>query len=85
MKEECFFSTKNRFHLLQLHLYQIGKAQNIPMVTGQLVVTSTNRGFCTLQHAVATYEQTKMGLSNIYPKRNVQQDGILTRPLNINL
>ena len=46
-------------------------------------VTSSNRGFRTIQHAVATYEQTNNGLSYFYPKRNVQQDGIHTRPLFI--
>ena len=32
-------------------------------------VTSTNRGFRTIQHSVATYEQTKKGLSYFYPGR----------------
>ena len=36
MKKE-FFSRKKRFHLLKLHLYQIGKAQNTPVVAGRLV------------------------------------------------
>ena len=31
-------------------------------------VTSTNRGFRTVHHSAATYEQTKMGLSYFYPK-----------------
>ena len=30
---------------------------------------------------VATYEQTKKGLSFFYPKRQVQVDGIHTKPL----
>ena len=46
-------------------------------------VTSTNRGFRTVQHSVATYEQTKKGLSYFYPKRIVDADGIHTRPLNL--
>ena len=46
-------------------------------------VTSTSRGFRTIQHTVGTFEQTKKGLSYFYLKRNVQQDGIHTRPLNI--
>ena len=39
MKEKnCFFfSRKKRFHLLKLHLYQIGKAQKMPVVAGRLV------------------------------------------------
>ena len=37
-------------------------------------VTSTNRGFRTIQHSVATYEQTKKGLSYFYPKRIVEED-----------
>ena len=32
---------------------------------------------------VATYEQTKKGLSYFYPKRQVQDDGIHTKPLNL--
>ena len=44
-------------------------------------VTSTNRGFRTIQHSVATYEQTKKGLSYFYPKRIVEEDGIHTKLL----
>ena len=46
-------------------------------------VTSANRGFRTVHHSVATYEQTKKGLSSFYPKRIVDSDGIHTRPLNL--
>ena len=45
-------------------------------------VTSTNRGFRTVQHSVATYEQTEKGLFYFYPNRNVDADGIQTRPLS---
>ena len=45
--------------------------------------TLTNRSFRTVQHSVATYEQTKKGLSYFYPKRIVDADGIHTRPLNL--
>ena len=46
-------------------------------------VTSTNRGFRTKVLSVATYEQTKKGLSYFYPKRIVEDDGIHTVPLNL--
>ena len=46
-------------------------------------VTSTNRGFRTVHHSVATYEQTKKGLSYFYPKRIVDADVIHTRLLNL--
>ena len=46
-------------------------------------VTWTNRGFRTVHHSVATYEQTKKGLSYFYPKRTVDADGIHTRPLSL--
>ena len=46
-------------------------------------VISTNRGFRTLKHSVATYEQTKKGLSYFYPKRLVREDGIHTKPLDL--
>ena len=44
-------------------------------------VTSTNRGFRTVQHSVAAYEPTKNGLSYFYLKRTVDSDGIHTRLL----
>ena len=46
-------------------------------------VTSTNRGFRSILHAVATYDQSKKGLSYFHPKRNVQEDGLHTRSLNM--
>ena len=46
-------------------------------------LTSTNRGFRTINHMVATYEQTKKGLIYFYPKRQVQVDGIHTKPLDL--
>ena len=46
-------------------------------------LTSTNRGFRTINHCVAKYEKTKKGLSCFYPKRIVQSDGIHTAQLNI--
>ena len=46
-------------------------------------LTSTNRGFRTVHLGVATYEQTKKGLSYFYPKRIVDADGIHTRPLSL--
>ena len=45
-------------------------------------VTSSNRGFRTVHHSGATYEQTRKGLSYFYPKRIVDSDGIHTSPLN---
>ena len=46
-------------------------------------VTSTNRGFRTIQHSVATYEQTKKRLSYFYPGGIVEEDRIRTKPLHM--
>ena len=46
-------------------------------------LTSTNRGFRTVNHMVATYEQIKKRFSYFYPKRQVQDDGIHTKPLHL--
>ena len=46
-------------------------------------VNSTNRGFRTMKHSVATYEQTRKGLSYFHPKRLVDEDGIHTQPLDL--
>ena len=45
-------------------------------------VTSTNRGFRTRKHSVASCEQTKKGLSYFYPKCLVEEDGIHTKSLD---
>ena len=45
-------------------------------------VTSTNRGFRTIQHSVATFEQTKKGVSYFYLKR-LEEVGIHTKPLHL--
>ena len=49
----------------------------------EINLTSTNSGFRTINHMVALCEQTKKGLSYFYPKRQVQDDGIHTKPLNL--
>ena len=46
-------------------------------------VTSTNRGSRLMKHSVATYEQTKKGLSYFYPKCLVEEEGIHTKPLDL--
>ena len=46
-------------------------------------VASTNKGFRTIQHRVATFEQTKKRLSYFYPKRIVEEHGIHTKPLHL--
>ena len=46
-------------------------------------VTSTNLGFRKMKHSVATYEQTKKGLSFFYPKHLVEEYGIHTKPLDL--
>ena len=42
---------------------------------------STNRGLKT--HAFATFEPTKKGLSYVYPKQDVECDGMHTNALNL--
>ena len=44
-------------------------------------VSSTKRGFRTIRHSVATFEQTKERLPYFYPKRIAEEDGIHTKPL----
>ena len=46
-------------------------------------VTSATRGFRTKKHCVATYVQTKKGISYFYPKRIVESVGIHTFPLKL--
>ena len=46
-------------------------------------LTSTNRGFRTINHCVAKYEQTKKGLSYSCPKRVVLADDIHTETFKL--
>ena len=46
-----------------------------------VIVTSAKRGLRTIQHSVATYEQTKKRLFYFYRKRIVEEDGMHTKPL----
>jgi hypothetical protein len=44
-------------------------------------IAATNRGFRVWDKNVITYEQTKVGLTCIYIKRQVLNNGVSTRPL----
>ena len=44
-------------------------------------IAMTNKGIRVWDKTVATYEQTKIGLTCIYIKRKVQSDGFSTQPL----
>ena len=46
-------------------------------------ITTTNRGIRVWDKTVTTYEQTKVGLTCIYIKRKVQDDGVSTTPLRL--
>ena len=43
----------------------------------------TNKGFRYVDGYMKSYEQVKKGLSYVYHKRIVCEDGIRTKPLNI--
>ena len=81
--------TKYKFSSKGLNKRALEDCEDGPMAKYRKVlqeavnVTSTNRGFRTVQHNVATYEQTKKRLSYSYPKRIVEEDGIHTKPLQL--
>ena len=56
-------------------------SKNRKMLDESVKVTSTNRGFRTIQHGVATYDKTKKKLSNFNPKKIVEDNGIHRKPL----
>ena len=82
-------SNKYKFSSKGLNKRTLGDSGDGPMTKYRKVleeavnVASTNKGFRTMKHSVATYEQTKKGLSNFYPKRLVEEDGIHTKPLDL--
>ena len=46
-------------------------------------LATTNKGIRVWNKTLTTYSQTKVGLTSIYIKRQVQSDGVLTTPLNL--
>ena len=58
-------------------------SKNMTILNGAVNLTSTNIGSRTVTLMDATYEQTKKGLSNFYPRRQVQDDWIQTKPLKL--
>ena len=44
---------------------------------------SINKGFQTMKHSVAKYEQTTNGMSYFDPKRFVEEDGIHNKPSDL--
>ena len=61
-----------------------GTLENYRRVLKEKVnITSSNRGFRTNNHSVATNEQVEKRLSYLYPKRRVEGDGIDSQPLNL--
>ena len=69
------------FELLEKYRSVTDKARDI---------TLTNGGIWTNNHVVATYEENTRRLSYVYPKRNVENDGISTQlvielPLSLSL
>ena len=87
----CYDSISNKYKLSSKSLNKrtIEDCGDGPMAKYRKVldvfinVTSTNRGFRTVHHSAATYEQMKKGQSYFYPKRIVDVGGIQTLPLNL--
>ena len=59
------------------------QCQHTAVLEEEVNTTPTNRGFRTIQHNNATYEQTKKVLSYYHPKRMVEEDVIYTKALHL--
>ena len=60
-----------------------GPLDKVQVLDEAINLTYTNRRIRTVNHMMATYEQTKTGISYFYPKSQVQDVGIHTKPLNL--
>ena len=65
---KSIFLRRKRSHLLKLHLYQIGKAQNMPVVAGRLVLFSTTENLI-LGGGCLNFAVIKLILSACYESR----------------
>ena len=88
----CFYDSKSqkyKFSSKALNKRALEDSWDGPMAKYRQVpdeavkLKSTNRGFKTINHAVATYEPTKTSLSCFYTKREVDCDGKHTKTLNL--
>ena len=91
-KTYCCYDNKSgkmKFSSSGLNKRILEKSSDGPMEKNREILdetinlTSTNREFTAINRMLATYEQTNKGLSYFYPKRQVQDDGIHTKPLNL--
>ena len=76
-------TNKHKFSMKELNKRILEECEYRKVLEEAVNVTSTNRGFRRIQHSVATYEQTKGGLSYFYPKRIVEEDELYTKPLHL--
>ena len=53
------------------------------VLTDSTQIATTNRGIRVWDKTVTTYAQTKVGLTCIYVKRQVQADSVSTTPLSL--
>jgi hypothetical protein len=62
---------------------QITKEKYMDVLLSKKSVSSTNRGFRSMDNQVFTYSQKRTGFTYFFPKRIVLADGVSTAPLEI--
>ena len=90
-KEYCCYdvtSNKLKFSSKRLNKRALEQSGDGPLekyrrVLNQKVNVTSKRGFRTINHSVATYEQVRNCLFYSYPKRIFEADEIHTEPLNL--
>ena len=87
----CYDSNSNKHEISSklLHKGTLEDCDHGPVAKYRKVLeefinkSSTNRGFRTVHHSAATFEETKKELAYFYVRRIVDADGVHTRPLNL--
>ena len=77
--------TKNKFSCkgIQKNQNDINKDRFHNVLFNGVKDTCTNKGFRVIDNSMITYIQQKKGLSYVYDKRRVLEDGVTTVPLDI--
>ena len=65
------------------NLANLTKEAYLAVLRNQKAGSGTNKGFVARNGCVYTYEQTRYGLSYMYCKRLVLDDGVSTMPLTL--
>lgn len=81
--EDTDLTVKYRSKGLSRKQNKLTRDQFMSVLSSKNSVSGENRGFCKKDNQIFTYSQQRSGLSYMYAKRLVLEDGVTTLPLHV--